>query len=206
MASFLRLMRRDRASELTIFCQTFEIGLSGNRYPIAGTSRSAIACSGPASGDSHWGSSVGAAGTPLPLQGHEMRVAFDIEGRRAAPPVRPRADMAIVTPGYFAAMGIPLLKGARLQRPGRRRGCSGAGGESGVRAQVLSRRRRARQARSARSWKTADAYARDYRRRWRCEAVRDRTEADPIYYFGAQAAAVAARDDCCADRGATAGS
>jgi predicted permease len=52
-----------------------------------------------------------AAGTPLPLQGHEMRMAFDIEERRAAMPDRPRSDIAIVTPGYFAAMGIPLVQG-----------------------------------------------------------------------------------------------
>jgi putative ABC transport system permease protein len=52
-----------------------------------------------------------ATGRPLPLQGHEMRAAFDIEERRAAVPDRPRSDIAIVTPGYFGAMGIPLLKG-----------------------------------------------------------------------------------------------
>jgi predicted permease len=52
-----------------------------------------------------------ATGTPLPLQGHQMSVSFDIEERPAAPPDRPHSDMAIVTPGYFAAMGIQLLKG-----------------------------------------------------------------------------------------------
>jgi predicted permease len=57
------------------------------------------------------GVQVAATGTPLPLQGHEMRVGFDIEERPAAMSDRPRSDMAIVTPRYFAAMGIPLLKG-----------------------------------------------------------------------------------------------
>jgi putative ABC transport system permease protein len=57
------------------------------------------------------GVQAAATGTPLPLQGHEMRIAFDIEERPAAAPDRPRSDMAIVTPGYFTALGIPVLKG-----------------------------------------------------------------------------------------------
>jgi predicted permease len=108
IASFVGLIRQDpgfRADHLL----TFEIGLSGDRYPTAGQI---------AFGDRLFerltaipGVQVAAAGTPLPLQGHEMTVAFDIEGRRVAAPDRPRADMAIVTPRYFAAMGIPILKG-----------------------------------------------------------------------------------------------
>lgn len=57
------------------------------------------------------GVSAAAAGSPLPLQGHVMRLAFDIETRPMAASARPRSDAAIVTPGYFAAMGIPLLAG-----------------------------------------------------------------------------------------------
>jgi len=52
-----------------------------------------------------------AAGSPLPLTGHEMTVAFDIEERRAKPMDRPRADMAIVTPGYFRTIGTPIVDG-----------------------------------------------------------------------------------------------
>ena len=51
-----------------------------------------------------------AMGRPLPLQGHELRIAFDIQGQPAASE-RPRSDAAIVTPGFFSAMGIPLVKG-----------------------------------------------------------------------------------------------
>jgi putative ABC transport system permease protein len=40
-----------------------------------------------------------------------MTVSFDIEERPAPPPERPRSDMAIVTPGYFRAIGTPLLDG-----------------------------------------------------------------------------------------------
>jgi hypothetical protein len=52
-----------------------------------------------------------ATGMPLPLQGHQMTVSFDIVERPAAPSDRPHGDMAIVTPGYFSAMGIPLRRG-----------------------------------------------------------------------------------------------
>jgi predicted permease len=52
-----------------------------------------------------------ASGQPLPLQGHEMAARFDIEGRPTAVNDRPRSDIAIVTPGYFHVMGMPLRKG-----------------------------------------------------------------------------------------------
>jgi len=109
MASFLRLVHRDpgfRSDHLL----TFDIGLPKAQYD---TSRE-IALSDrllerlraiP-------GVQSAATGRPLPLQGHEMRAAFDIEGRPAAAPSdRPRSDLAIVTPGYFGAMGIPLIRG-----------------------------------------------------------------------------------------------
>src|SRR5262249_12923573 len=57
------------------------------------------------------GVTTAAAGSPLPLTGHEMPVAFDIEERRAKPTDRPRADMAIVTPGYFKTIGTTLVAG-----------------------------------------------------------------------------------------------
>jgi putative ABC transport system permease protein len=52
-----------------------------------------------------------AAGFPLPLTGDQMSVSFDIKERPAAPPDRPHADIAIVTPRYFHTLGIALLKG-----------------------------------------------------------------------------------------------
>jgi len=109
MASFLRFVHRDpgfRSDHLL----TFDIGLPKAQYD---TSRE-IALSDrllerlraiP-------GVQSAATGRPLPLQGHEMRAAFEIEGRPAAAPSdRPRSDLAIVTPGYFGAMGIPLIRG-----------------------------------------------------------------------------------------------
>lgn len=50
-------------------------------------------------------------GWPLPLSGEQAVVAFDIQERPAPGPNRPHADIAIVTPGYFKALGIPLLQG-----------------------------------------------------------------------------------------------
>jgi hypothetical protein len=40
-----------------------------------------------------------------------MTIGFDIEERPAGVSDRPRSDVAIVSPGYFTAMGIPVLKG-----------------------------------------------------------------------------------------------
>ncbi len=108
IASFLYLMQRDpgfRRGHLL----TFDIGLSETQYNVAGQ----IAFSDrlierlkaiP-------GVRTAATGRPLPLQGHQMSVAFDIEERPAPAPERPYSDMAIVTPGYFDTMGISLLKG-----------------------------------------------------------------------------------------------
>jgi predicted permease len=52
-----------------------------------------------------------AFGFPLPLQGDEMSVGFDIEERRVAPADRPHCDIAIVAPGFFKTLGIPVLRG-----------------------------------------------------------------------------------------------
>jgi len=108
IASFAYLVRRDpgfRPERLL----TFGVGLSETRYNTAGE----IAFSDrlierlrvlP-------GVRAAAAGFPLPLEGHQMSVGFDIEERPAAVPDRPASDIAVVTPGFFGAMGIPLLQG-----------------------------------------------------------------------------------------------
>jgi hypothetical protein len=93
MASFLQLVRRDpgfRSDHLL----TFAIGLPESQYNVA---RQIAFCDQlleqlraiP-------GVQAAATGTPLPLQGHEMRAAFDIEERPVAAPDRPVSDMAIV--------------------------------------------------------------------------------------------------------------
>ncbi|HEX3682863.1 MAG TPA: ABC transporter permease [Bryobacteraceae bacterium] len=53
----------------------------------------------------------GVTATPLPLSGNKLPMSFEIEQHPTPGADRPQCDMAIVTPGYFAAMGIPLIGG-----------------------------------------------------------------------------------------------
>ncbi|HXU34288.1 MAG TPA: ADOP family duplicated permease, partial [Thermoanaerobaculia bacterium] len=52
-----------------------------------------------------------AAGYPLPLSGERFRLAFQAEGLTAEIADLPRANMAFVSPDYFATLGIPLEQG-----------------------------------------------------------------------------------------------
>ncbi|HEV2915213.1 MAG TPA: ABC transporter permease, partial [Pyrinomonadaceae bacterium] len=52
---------------------------------------------------------------PLPLSGNSSTVTFTIEGRaEAAPGKQPSSNRRQISPDYFRAMGIPLLKGRAL--------------------------------------------------------------------------------------------
>jgi predicted permease len=108
IANFLYLIQRDLGFKPDHLL-TFEIGLSESKYnrdaQIAFCDRllermRAIP-----------GVEAASTGSPLPLEGHEMSVSFDIEERPAAAPDRAHSDIAIVSPGYFGVMGIRLLKG-----------------------------------------------------------------------------------------------
>ncbi|MFZ0636982.1 MAG: ABC transporter permease [Candidatus Acidiferrales bacterium] len=53
-----------------------------------------------------------AAAYPLPFSGFNASASFEVEGRPAPPgDPGPHGDLAIVSPGYFSTLGVPLLRG-----------------------------------------------------------------------------------------------
>jgi predicted permease len=75
---------------------------------------------------------VGAAGgiTGLPLSGARYSFSFTVKGRPPVPPPQqPSMELRVATPGYFEAMGIPVVQG---------RAFTGGDGASAPRVVVLS--------------------------------------------------------------------
>jgi putative ABC transport system permease protein len=52
-----------------------------------------------------------AAGYPLPLEGGNIGITFQIEGRPTAPGDAPSEQVAVVTPDFFRTLRIPILSG-----------------------------------------------------------------------------------------------
>ena len=111
IGSFLHLVRRDlgfRPEGLL----TFSINLPDKGY------------AGPKQLDFHArlldqlrsppGVTSSALAMPLPLTGNQMSAGFNIQQRPAPPAERPRANMAIVTPGFFRTAGVPVLEAGIL--------------------------------------------------------------------------------------------
>ncbi|MDD5542984.1 MAG: ABC transporter permease [Acidobacteriia bacterium] len=58
------------------------------------------------------GVSSAALATPIPFSGFDAAASFDIQGRvLAADDPGPHSGLCLVTPGYFATLSIPLLRG-----------------------------------------------------------------------------------------------
>jgi predicted permease len=57
------------------------------------------------------GVAAAAGSLPLPLTGERMQLSFNIPDRPTPPQGRPSANMAIVTPGFFEALGARIVAG-----------------------------------------------------------------------------------------------
>ncbi len=105
---FLHLMQRDLGFQPDHLI-TFSISLPGEAY--GNDRQQAFVAQLIERIQNLPGVAVAAAGSPLPLTGHQMTMAFGIQEHPVAPANRSSADMAIVTPGFFRATGIRLEEG-----------------------------------------------------------------------------------------------
>jgi len=88
---------------------TAQINLPGNRYPRE--RRQQFYDRLLANLSALPGVQSAAAGYPLPFSPSNIGVSFAIEGRTVAPGDEPSAALAVVTPGFFRTMRIPVLAG-----------------------------------------------------------------------------------------------
>jgi putative ABC transport system permease protein len=107
-ATFVRIVERDLGFEAR-HLTAFSVSLPSVRFPLDRKVQFV--------GDlidrlqSTPGVTAASGGMPLPLEGDEINVSFEIEQRPSAPWDLPHANMAIVTPGYFATIGTPVVAG-----------------------------------------------------------------------------------------------
>ncbi|MCM3901967.1 MAG: ABC transporter permease [Pyrinomonadaceae bacterium] len=106
--SFLRL-RHVSPGFISDNVLTMEVSLPRNSYPRE--RRSSFFQQLIERAQSVPGAQVVAAAKHLPLSGDNMNFAFDVEGRPFPPGKSPGADCRFVTPEYFNALRISLIKG-----------------------------------------------------------------------------------------------
>jgi len=106
--SFLRLQRVNPGFKVDHLL-TMELPLPPVRYPRA--QRAAFFQRLIEQSKALPGMQAVAATRLLPLRGDNMNFAFNIEGREFPPGQSPGAGVRFVTPDYFNALGIPLVRG-----------------------------------------------------------------------------------------------
>jgi len=113
LRSFASLQKVDpgfRAQNVLTFGVSLPAGQYGTQAQTSGFFRAVLERVGTLPGVS----AVGAV-TPLPFSGSNSSGSFNIEGRTVPPGgTAPHADQRTVSPGYFKAMGIPLVRGRLL--------------------------------------------------------------------------------------------
>ena len=107
--SFARLRRVDPGFDPRGVV-AFRLSMQGERY-ASDTARAALVRAVLAQAAAVPGVRAAGATTHAPIRDCCSRFGFAVEGRPEVPGRRPMATGALVTPGYFAALGIPLVRG-----------------------------------------------------------------------------------------------
>jgi putative ABC transport system permease protein len=117
------------------------------------------------------GVTVAGASSGLPLAVHSGDWSFEIEGRVSIPGHRARADWFVITPGYFEALGVRLVRGRLPAAEDDERGATLFLNEAAARAEfpgedpVGRRVRLSRTTGSEQPWRTITGIVADVRQR-----------------------------------------
>ena len=119
LSSFARLMRVDKGFEVERIV-TVGLSLPATRYPDR-PQRAEFLRRALDSVQSLPGVAAAGVSNLLPLTGEGSNNILTLEGRPAPLIERPIADFRCISPDYFRAMGIPLLRGRGLEEADRQR-------------------------------------------------------------------------------------